>query len=155
MAKTDKQCHNPFEDAVCNCIEIKDAYQPGITALGKNSVSVRAIDPKKLTGSVDIDKSLLLARANEPRWDYAVGYADAAYFVEVHPADTKNVDEMLNKVAWLKNWLSATAPDLKKLHKCGVFNWIPSGRVRILKTSTQYKKISANNLTISKILKLG
>jgi len=154
MDKTDRLESNPFKDAVSKCDEIRDTYKPGLIALGGNSAVIKVKDTKKLNGSVDIDASVKKSRPQEARWDYTLGYRDNAYFVEVHPADTKNVEEMIKKVIWLKNWLSAVAPDLKKLHKCGVYHWIPSGRVRILKTSPQYKKISSNNLSITKILEL-
>lgn len=78
-----------------------------------------------------------------------VGYNDEAFFIEVHPADTKNVDEMIKKVVWLKEWLAKTSPLLLNLHKNRIFYWIPSGRVRILKNSSQYKRIAANNLQIA------
>lgn len=147
MAKTET-----FRSAVENCHEIKDWLKPGLSALGRNSGTVKAENTQLLNGSVDIDTAVKAIRPNEARWDYVIGYSNMAYFIEVHPADTKNVAEMLEKVNWLKQWLTIEAPELKKLHKCGCFNWIPSGRVKILKTSPQYKRIAANNLLISKQL---
>lgn len=149
MARTKK---NQFKKAVDNCSEIRDWLKPGLSAMGPNSTAVRAENSGLIDGSVDIDSAVKNLRPGEPRWDYAVGYLDEAYFIEVHPADTKNVDEMVKKVTWLKKWLTDVAPDLKKLHKSGTYHWIPSGRVKILKNSTQYKKIVANNLLISKQL---
>ncbi len=136
------------------CPEIKDSFRPGLSALGAHSSDVKAKDTSRLDGSVDIDSAVRKVRPGEARWDYAVGYAEDAYFVEVHPANTKNVDEMVKKVTWLKNWLATVAVDLKKLHKCGTYHWIPSGSVKILKTSKQYKMIAANNLMITNTLRL-
>ena len=149
MARTKTIKGNQFKAAVENCGEIKNGLKPGLSAMGYNSKVVRVANPGLIDGSVDIDSAVKDLRPGEPRWDYVVGYLDEAYFIEVHPADTKNVDEMVKKVTWLKKWLPAVAPDLKKLHKSGTYYWIPSGRVKILKTSTQYKKIAANNLLIS------
>lgn len=149
MAKTNK-----FQEAVDKCDEIKGSLMPGLSAMGRNSVAVKATDPNKLNGSVDIDAAVKSIRPNEPRWDYAVGYSNQAFFIEVHPADTKNVDEMVKKVKWLKEWLSEVAPELKELHKSGVYHWIPSGRVKILKTSPQYKRIALNKLLIINPLSL-
>lgn len=143
-----------FKEAVSKCDEINDALKPGLTAMGKNSIFVKVKALASLDGSVDIDKATKELRPHEARWDFVFGYQGNAYFVEVHPADTKKVVEMVKKVAWLKKWLSSTAPDLKKLHKCGFFHWISSGRVKILKTSPQYKKVSSNNLLITKVLNL-
>lgn len=149
MGKTERKETIAFADAVENCSEIRDSLKSGLSALGSNSVCVKVQNTKLLDGSVDIDEALKSIRPDDARWDYVVGYSGNAYFLEVHPADTKNVDEMVKKVIWLKNWLNSVATDLKKLHKSGVYHWIPSGRVRILKSSTQYRKIAANNLTIS------
>lgn len=149
MAKTDKGKPNPFADAIEKCAEVRGKLCAGLTAMGKNSAMVKVSDTRLLNGSLDIDNAVKAARPNEARWDYAIGYRDNAYFVEVHPADTKNVDEMVKKVTWLKQWLDKEAPELKELHSCGSFHWIPSGRVKILKTSPQYKRISANNLSLA------
>lgn len=143
-----------FKNAVGNCVEIKDALQPGLSALRTNSKLIKPRNPKLLDGSVDIDNAVISIYPDESRWDYVVGYSNEAFFIEVHPADTTNVNEMLNKVKWLKQWLDKVAPDLKRLHKGGVFYWIPSGRVNILKGSNQYRKIAANNLLIKNPLPL-
>jgi hypothetical protein len=59
-----------------------------------------------LEGSVDIDACTLKNHPNEARWDYAIGYESKAYFVEIHPADTSNVNEVIKKAEWLKQWLA-------------------------------------------------
>ena len=141
--------NTPFKEAVINCKEISTAFQPGLKALGAESCHIRAVNPQLIDGSVNIDKCLKTLYPHASRWDYAIGYDGNAYFVEIHPADTSNVDEMIRKVGWLKKWLSESATDLQSLHKCKVFHWIPTGRVRILKGSTHYKKIAKNNLVIT------
>lgn len=139
----------PFKEAVTKCKEIAAAFQPGLKALGAESCYVRAFNPQMIEGSVNIDKCLKTQYPHASRWDYAIGYDGNAFFVEIQPADTSNVDEMIRKVGWLRKWLSESASDLQSLHKCKVFHWIPTGRVRILKGSTQYKKIAKNNLVIT------
>ena len=141
-----------FKEAVENCPEIKGCLQKGLSAMGSNSKTVKATDTKLLEGSVDIDNAVKVLYPNEARWDYVIGYANEAFFVEIHPADTKNVAEMVGKVKWIKKWLSASAPELNELHKNGDFFWIPSGRVKISKGSIQFKQIAANNLKIKKQL---
>ncbi|MDE6695413.1 MAG: hypothetical protein K2K25_00875 [Muribaculaceae bacterium] len=145
---------SPFKNAIAKCSLIKNAYMPGLSALKGNSKHVKPADPKLVAGSVDIDDALKIMYPNESRWDYVVGYSDEAFFIEVHPAGTSNVSEMVNKVKWLKNWLASSAPDLNKLHKSKVYYWIPSGGVSILSGSVQYKRIAANNLHIQKPLPL-
>lgn len=137
-----------FKDAVRNCREISDALKPGLSAMKANSKKVRFTNSQLIDGSVDIDEAVRGIRPDESRWDYVIGYSNEAIFIEVHPADTANVDEMVKKVKWLKSWLTVAAPDLKGLHKREVYYWIPSGRVNILKGSVQYRKIAVNHLLI-------
>lgn len=137
-----------FFDAVKSCDEIKDAFKPGFLALKANSKVLYAENTKLINGSVDIDEAVKAHRPNEARWDYVVGYANEAYFIEVHPANTSNVEEMVKKVTWLKNWLETKAPNLKALNKNEVYYWVPSGKVKILKGSVQDRKIAANHLQI-------
>lgn len=143
-----------FKNAVVKCSEIKNAFMPGLSALKGNSKHVKPTDTKLVNGSVDIDDTLKVIYPNESRWDYVVGYADEAFFIEVHPAGTSNVSEMVNKVKWLKNWLASSAPDLNVLHKTKVYYWIPSGKFSILPGSVEFKRIAANNLRIEKPLPL-
>lgn len=154
MARNNPTSTFLFRDAVAKCPEIENSYKSGLTAMGSNSAVVSVGEKRLIQGSVAIDKAVKDIRPAESRWDYVIGYSDEAFFIEVHPADTKNVEEMVKKVTWLKSWLNSVAPDLKKLHKCGTYHWIPSGRNKILKTSVQYKKIAANNLLITKPLRL-
>lgn len=98
MGKTEKEKPNLFKAAVDKSPEIKGCWCPGLSAMGKNSSAVSVGDTNFLQGSVDIDTSTLLGHPDESRWDYTIGYNDEAYFIEVHPADTKNVDEMVKKL---------------------------------------------------------
>lgn len=149
MGRIEGKSKNRFKTAVEKCDEIKNSFKAGLSALGKDSLLIKVKDTNLIDGSVDIDSAVKGKRPSDTRWDYAVGYSGEAYFIEVHSADTKNVDEMVKKVTWLKNWLVTNATDLNKLHKNGIYHWIPSGRVKILKNSTQYKKIAANKLVIA------
>lgn len=138
----------PFKDSVSKCYEIKDALKPGLSAMKGYSILVRAANTKLIDGSVDIDEAVRDKYPEDSRWDFVVGYANEAFFIEVHPAATSNVEEMLNKVKWLKGWLVSSAPVLKTLHKKDVYYWVPTKGVSILKNSVQYKKISLNHLVI-------
>lgn len=139
-----------FIEAVAKCSEIKNNLNPGLSALRKHSIDVKVSDTKLLKGSVDIDKAVASLRPNDARWDFVVGYDEEAYFIEIHPAGTSNVSEMLKKVDWLKMWLNTVAPDLKKLHKTDIYYWVPSGSVNILPGSVQQKRIAASHLRIIK-----
>lgn len=150
-----QQLEVSFKDSVNNCDEIKNALKPGLSALKGNSKDVKAADTKLIEGSVDIDEAVRDKYPEDSRWDYVVGYSNEAFFIEVHPAATSNVDEMVKKVKWLKYWLSSVASDLKTLHKKEIYYWIPSGSVKILPGSVQYRKIAANHLQIMKLLVLS
>lgn len=81
-----------FKDAVLKCDEIKDALRSGLSALRANSKVVKPRDTKLLEGSVDIDEAVKALRPGESRWDYVVGYSNEAFFIEVHPAGSSNVE---------------------------------------------------------------
>ena len=100
-----------FKAAVEATQEIREGYCNGLQALGGNAAKVAVTDTRKLNGSVDIDACTLELYPNETRWDYAIGYDEKAYFLEVHPANTSNVKEMIQKADWLKQWLQRKASD--------------------------------------------
>lgn len=143
-----------FKEAVKNTPDIKDNYCSGLQAIkGNERKMIVSKDTKDLSGSVDIDSAL---KANDPygaRWDYAIGYEDKAYFVEVHPANTSNVQEMINKVDWLKKWLKEKATKLKEIGQTPYY-WIPSGNYSISKGSPQERKLSQNGISIKKNLNI-
>jgi hypothetical protein len=60
-----------------------------------------------------------------------VGYNEEAYFMEVHPADSKNVDEVIKKAKWLYQWLKDN-PDIKALQAGNdPFRWVATNGVNI------------------------
>ncbi len=145
---------NKFKEAVEATPDIKDGFCNGLQALGKNnSKRVKASDTRLLNGSVDIDACTKELYPNDARWDYVVGFDSHAYFLEIHPASTGEVESMIKKKQWLDSWLNEKAPTLKKL-AVNVFYWIPSGRCKIQKTSKQYRMLAESNIQIVKILDL-
>ena len=145
---------NKFKEAVEATPDIKGGFCNGLQALGKNSIRVKTSNTLLLNGSVDIDACTKELYPNEARWDYVVGFDSHAYFLEIHPAITGEVESMIKKKQWLDSWLNEKAPTLKKL-AVNVFYWIPSGRCKILKTSKQYRKLAESNIQIVKILDLS
>ena len=91
----------------CNfrkAVEDTPGYCFGLQALenvDKSAVTLK--DRRKVDGSLNIDKETKLLYPNEPRWDYAIGYDDKVFFVEVHPANTSNISEMAKKKNGCKN----------------------------------------------------
>ena len=88
MAKSDS---TTFKSIVQAIPAIAGAYREGLQALeSKDAGKVKPQNPRKLSGSVYLDKCLETTNHHDARWDYVIGYSEKAYFVEVHPANTSN-----------------------------------------------------------------
>jgi len=134
-----------FSAAVKNTEILSFAYQSGLQALKRfDRAKITCANSRNCTGSVDLESALSASWPNQPIWDYGIGYrtknaSEIVYWVEVHPASSKNVQEVLNKLTWLKNWLES-APALNRLHKR--FVWVASGKVSLPPHSPQRKRIA-------------
>lgn len=152
MAKSDS---TTFKSIVQAIPAIAGAYREGLQALeSKDAGKVKPQNPRKLSGSVYLDKCLKTTNPHDARWDYVIGYREKAYFVEVHPANTGNVDEVVKKKKWLEVWLKTNALDLKAMMAGTGYYWIASGKVAILPNSPQARKIAKNKLVLCKELNL-
>lgn len=152
MAKSDS---TTFKSIVQAIPAIAGAYREGLQALeSKDAGKVKPQNPRKLSGSVYLDKCLKTTNPHDARWDYVIGYREKAYFVEVHPANTSNVDEVVKKKKWLEVWLKTNALDLKAMMARTGYYWIASGKVAILPNSPQARKIAKNKLVLCKELNL-
>lgn len=140
-----------FQIAVENTPDVKNGFRAGLQAV-KNSDrnKVNVTDPRKLQGSLDIDTQVQKKYPQEPRWDYALSYDDKLYFFEVHPASTSEVDAVIKKLGWLKDWLKNKAPEINKLQK-GVhpYVWVQSGRYDILDSGKSGKKLAASGIVVT------
>lgn len=152
MAKSES---TTFKSIVQAIPAIAGAYREGLQALeSKDAGKVKPQNPRKLLGSVYLDKCLKTTNPHDARWDYVIGYREKAYFVEVHPANTSNVDEVVKKKKWLDVWLKTNALDLKAMMAGTSYYWIASGKVAILPNSPQARKIAKNKLVLCKELNL-
>lgn len=151
-----KLAKSAFQVAIENTEEVKHGFCVGKQAIKNTDRSkVVAADNNKLQGSLDIDSQVKAIYPNEPRWDYALSYDDKIYFFEVHPAETSEVTQVVNKVNWLKSWLKTKAPELNKLPKAEhPYTWVQSGRYAILPTAKERMKLSISGITIAKTLSL-
>lgn len=146
MAKSES---TTFKSIVQAIPAIAGAYREGLQALeSKDAGKVKPQNPRKLSGSVYLDKCLKTTNPHDARWDYVIGYREKAYFVEVHPANTSNVDEVVKKKKWLDVWLKTNALDLKAMMAGTGYYWIASGKVVILPNSPQARKIAKNKLVL-------
>lgn len=140
---------NVFKEAVLATSDVSLGYRNGLQAMNSNSSMLKVSNTRNLQGSVDIDDCTKKLYPDKARWDYAIGYNDKAYFVEVHPANTSNITEVVNKAAWLKNWLKGSALELDKLRTDALY-WIPTGKVSILTNSPQYRQLALHKISLTK-----
>ena len=152
----EKKDNNLFRIAVSLTPDIAEGYCVGLTALNINSQAIQATNTRKLSGSVDIDACVKEKYAEEARWDYVIGFEANAIFVEVHSAETSEVNVVLAKLRWLRNWLKTQAPELEKIKSetNPPFVWIPSGRMNILPGSPQFMRLSQSGIKLLSILRL-
>ena len=99
--------------------------------------------------SVDLDGALRDLHPNDPRWDYGIGVrktknSDRVIWIEVHPASSSHIQDVLKKLEWLKEWLGSSAPRLKTISTDYV--WIASGEVSISTNSPQRRKLAAKGI---------
>ncbi|WP_155815911.1 hypothetical protein [Rhodothermus marinus] len=131
---------------------VNTAYQPGLQALPKRArAKLKYRDSRKLTGSIDLDGALADVCPNAPRWDYGLGIADAsgreqALWIELHPATTSEIGVVLQKLAWLKNWLRTHGKALGGITEPGAFYWLATDGVHIQRGSPQARKLSQSGL---------
>lgn len=134
---------------------VNGAYRPGKQALeNTHGDLVTCKDPRRLTGSIDLDSALARqpGHANAARWDYGLGYRppaarrEQAVWIEVHPATTREVSAVLGKLQWLRDWLNAGVGCLKQMTDRAApgirFVWIAPVGDRIPRNSPQARRLS-------------
>jgi hypothetical protein len=143
-----------FEAAVANSDDMKEYYRVGLQALlerDRNRLSCR--DTRKIRGSLNLDAAVSKLYPGQPSWDYGIGIkktesTDKAIWVEVHPADANQVQKMIDKLTWLKNWLNNRARDLMGITEGdSPYIWVSSGRVSFQQTSPQARRLALAGIT--------
>jgi hypothetical protein len=143
-----------FQAAVANSNDVRDFYRAGLQALlerDRNRLSCK--DPRKIRGSLNLDAAVAGLYPGQPRWDYGVGIkktgsTDEAIWIEVHPADANQVQKLINKLTWLKNWLNNRARDLMSItERDSPYIWVSSGRVSFQQTSPQARRLALAGIT--------
>lgn len=101
-----------------------------------------------MCGSVNLDEALSGSHSQERRWDYGIGIpgspGESVVWIEVHPASSRHVRDVLDKLSWLKGWLDSSAPRLRELP--AKYVWVASGKVAIPRNSPQRRRLSARGL---------
>jgi hypothetical protein len=147
-----------FRVAVSSTHELAAHIRNRLDALSNaHQNSIIAANPRKITGSVNIDVALQLAYPNAHRWDYAIGYRisnrnDKAFFVEFHKAKVDEVDRVIKKKQWLVTWMRGKQID-NLLQK--IFVWVSAGGIHIPPNSPHTRILSIHGLRLVRRLNLG
>jgi hypothetical protein len=110
------------------------------------------VDPRRLTGSADVDGALQPHAPHAHRWDFAIGYrhtnrkADCVYWVEIHTANNAEVQVVMNKLLWLRAWLAGDGIRLKRF-ECD-FVWVSSGSTSFTQGAPQVKRFAQLGLQL-------
>ena len=139
---------NKFKTAVESIPEVADGYRAGLQALESNASKIKVRDTRLLSGSIDIDKCTKGKYPEENRWDYAVGYNDKAYFIEIHGASPGEVKTVISKAEWLKSWLRKTGKPLLEIQASNTLYWIATGKVAILPTSNYRRNLDRHKIRL-------
>ena len=138
-----------FREAVDATAELRGACLPGLQALKESDRNrIQCADTRRLKGSIDLEVRLKDHYREYPQWDYGIGWLEAAgrecaIWVEVHPASSGHVDDMIRKVTWLKNWLRNHAPCLKSLTRVeNGYAWVATAGISFRPGSPQAQKLT-------------
>jgi len=138
-----------FKNAVRMTPGLEDAYRRGLQALRRTDRNrVCCGEARHVCGSVNLDEALSGSHSQERRWDYGIGIpgspGESVVWIEVHPASSRHVRDVLDKLSWLKGWLDSSAPRLRELP--AKYVWVASGKVAIPRNSPQRRRLSARGL---------
>ncbi|MGO4880256.1 MAG: hypothetical protein ACLP59_05480 [Bryobacteraceae bacterium] len=139
-----------FRDAVRSTQALRNHLQEGLGALRNvDRDRLSCSNPRRLRGSVDVDEALKPLLPAAPRWDYAIRISqgtqsDHVVWLEVHPANSRHVDEVLDKLQWLRAWLEkeARAFDRMPAH----FYWVATGAVGFRRGGQEQRRIAQEGL---------
>lgn len=139
-----------FRKAVAGA-NLHEAFREGKQALSNTHRTL--VDGRgRFTGSINLDEALGRAQPDVSRWDYGLGYRsgpERAVWVEVHPAHTGEVDTVIRKLRWLREWLHIQGRDLEGMSMAGHGSpwwWVATNGVHITKTSPQARLLAKEGL---------
>lgn len=132
---------------------LKEFSSSGLGALKKGERKCIKVPVSRLIGcNVALDEAAKEKCPNENRWDYVMDYNGFAFFIEIHPASTSEINCVVQKVDFVKKWLSDNEPQILDLpqKEAGArkFYWISSGGtdLRITPGSPQARKLVSKHI---------
>lgn len=140
-----------FQAAVQQTPRLATAWQPGLQALrAEDRPHIQAEDTRQLRGSADVDSALRESEPNANRWDFAIGHQhtnldeEFIYWVEIHTGSDNQINVVLAKLEWLKNWLRQDGRRLGRFESDII--WVSSGHTLFTKGSAQVKTLAQKGL---------
>jgi hypothetical protein len=97
--------------------------------------------------SVDIDARMRADYPTANRWDYGVIHGSTKKrieFIEVHPAESGEVDVVIKKQRWLKDLMTGHSIQPHSWY------WIPSGKITILRQSSYFRRLDEAGISLVK-----
>jgi len=117
--------------------------EQGLQALGTHTTCVE-MRKRKATASVNLDAALQKSAPNAPRWDYGIeamdGSQSTCVWIEVHPATSSEVKTVLEKLRWLRGWLSQSSTCRALTHE---FYWVATAAGVRIDTARQRQLATA------------
>lgn len=134
-----------FIEAIHSTPDVAGCLQSGLQALQPaERAKIDVSNPRALKGSVDIDTCTKTKYPTEPRWDYVIGHQESVYYVEFHPAYAKEVNTVLAKRQWLRQWQNNTP--LSALQGKSTYHWIASGDIGITPGSRYSRQLAQHGI---------
>lgn len=140
-----------FKEAIARIPTLKNAWCPGLQALRpEDKPHIEPEDPRKLTGSVDIDAAYRKLMPQSNRWDFGIAFqhtnrkGEMIYWVELHTASDSQVKVVIKKVEWLLEWLKNDGKALASFEREII--WVSSGVTAFTRSSPQRKLMAQAGL---------
>jgi hypothetical protein len=141
-----------LRDLIAQCAALRNSFYKGLKAIkNRDKRLIYASRPRAIIGSIDIDATMQASQRHDHLWDYLIGVKEekqCAYFVEVHSAETSQVNVVLQKLTWLHGFVSRELPDLNRKEFDSMYYWVGTNGVHIPRTTPQYRLLAENDLKV-------
>lgn len=153
---SEKQSNNEKKVATLKSICLSNQvlclwFKDGVKAIkNEHRNKIKVPDTALIRGSIDFDRALEKDYSQDNRWDYGFEYDGNFIFIEFHPAQTSEIECIINKVDFISNWLQKNSPNILKLPKFEKgkrqYYWVSTGRNGILPSSRGAKRLAMKNI---------
>ncbi len=124
-----------------------EGERPGLQGIaGKHRSAVTCEDLRNkryIRSSVNINATMRNCCPESPRWDYAIWYENQSPLiacVEVHPARSSHVDDIIAKKDWLEDLIKGNKLPPRRYY------WIPTSGVGLSRSSPSWRKLALSKI---------